>query len=237
MHEGHRKRMLARLAEGGKMEEHELLEILLYNAIPRKNTNEIAHGLLSAFGTVEAVLQAGEEALMQVPGVGAETAAYLSLIGLFYARLRESGTSVPRIYNLRGFNEFLGKRFAGKEEEIAELYCMDAQQHISLNKRFTSHSPGHVDIDFEELSRAVLSVHPVGVVFAHNHPHAPCHPSAKDDAFTAQMAMFCSMYNIHLYDHIIVGEDGVYSYFMLGKMDEIRREFSVASLIEGRRPS
>ena len=71
MHEGHRKRMLERLAQGGEnLQEHELLEILLFNAIPRKNTNEIAHNLLNAFGNIDGVFGAEFSQLSEIEGVG-----------------------------------------------------------------------------------------------------------------------------------------------------------------------
>ena len=90
MHEGHRKRMLERLEHAERsLEEHELLEILLFNAIPRKNTNELAHALLSAFGSLDALFHAGTDELKAVPGVGGSTAAYLRIIGMFLERAEE----------------------------------------------------------------------------------------------------------------------------------------------------
>ena len=66
MHEGHRQRMLQRLGDAKHLQDHELLEILLFNAIPRKNTNPLAHELLSAFGSLEGVLRAVYEELLRV---------------------------------------------------------------------------------------------------------------------------------------------------------------------------
>ena len=77
MHEGHRKRMLQRLEHGEGLQDHELLEVLLFNAIPRKNTNPLAHELLTAFSSLGELFGASYEELLDVDGVGPETAAYL----------------------------------------------------------------------------------------------------------------------------------------------------------------
>ena len=82
MHEGHRKRMLDKLTEAGdSLNNHELLEILLYNAYPRINTNSIAHELLGTFGTLDAVFSADIPSLMHVKNVGINCASYINVCG------------------------------------------------------------------------------------------------------------------------------------------------------------
>ena len=82
IHDGHRQRMRERFQKTGleNFDKHEVLEILLYNCIPRANTNELAHRLIDRFKTVGRVLQASQEELMSVKGVGENTAHYLSLL-------------------------------------------------------------------------------------------------------------------------------------------------------------
>ena len=77
MHEGHRRRLYEKLKSGGNLYEHELLEMLLFNAYPRKNTNPLAHELLNRFPSISAVLNADYEELIAVPGVGEQVALYL----------------------------------------------------------------------------------------------------------------------------------------------------------------
>ena len=104
MHEGHRKRMLERLERAeGSLEEHELLEILLFNAIPRKNTNELAHRLLSAFGSLRSLFRAGMSELKAVPGVGESTAAYLKIVGMFLERADGKELSLPSAFSFAEF--------------------------------------------------------------------------------------------------------------------------------------
>ena len=81
MHEGHRQRMYDKLKNDDGLFDHELLEILLFNALPRKNTNPIAHELLDTFGSLAGVLAADTEKLKAVNGVGENVALYLKCIG------------------------------------------------------------------------------------------------------------------------------------------------------------
>ena len=81
MHEGHRKRLLEKLKNGDSLFEHELLEILLFNAYPRKNVNPVAHALLKRFPCINEILNAEVEELTAVEGVGENVALYLKCIG------------------------------------------------------------------------------------------------------------------------------------------------------------
>lgn len=232
MHEGHRQRMLERLQNHAEsLQDYELLEILLFNAIPRKNTNEIAHNLLTAFGTIGGVFRADTEALLGVEGVGESTAAYLRCIGLFYDRVKFGESRQPTLYTSGSFGAYLAERYRGLTEEVMELYCLDANGRIKYTKRFTSGEADRVRIPPEEVSRAILSAHPYGIVLAHNHTGDVCTPSHEDDRFTAQIQMLCSMNNIRLYDHIIANGKEYYSYFLTGRMEEIRNNFNVESII------
>lgn len=236
MHEGHRQRMLQRLNSGEEtLQDHELLEILLFNAIPRRNTNDIAHNLLSAFGSLNGVMRASVEQLKTVEGVGAETAAYLRCIALLFGRVRNREEPAMSNFTVEEYTRFIAKRLGGLQVEVIEIYCFDAQKRMQCNKRFTSSRTDSVSIKTEELSRFIVSQHPHGIILAHNHPYAPCDPSEEDERFTAQVMMLCSINNVQFYDHIIVGKDGTYSYFRLGRMEAIRKEYNIFNLRGGRR--
>ena len=232
MHKGHRQRILERFRRDEEsLQDHELLEILLFNAIPRKNTNEIAHNLLSAFGSLEGVFQADFDALLGVDGIGESTAAYLRCIALFYEKVRFGKKRAPALFSAEGFGAYLTERYSVLSDEVVEIYCLDAHNRIRFSKRFTSNQADKVRLAPEEVSKFIVGQHPYGLVLAHNHPKGNCTPSAADDNFTAQIQMLCSINNIRLYDHLIVGEDGWYSYYLTGRMEEIKRAFSVQNII------
>lgn len=234
MHEGHRQRILQRL-EGGEetLQDHELMEILLFNAIPRKNTNGIAHALIDTFGSLRGVLQADAQQLRAVSGVGPEVAAYLRCVGLLYARADKENTAYSIKFNLQSFSEYVSKSFRPLRQEVIEIFCLDGSERVKCSKRFTSESASSVQVRAEEFNRYMAAVSPSGIVVAHNHPDGICRPSADDERFTAQLMVMCSMNNVKFYDHLIVGTDGVYSYFRAGKMEDIRRNYNMNKLLGG----
>ena len=237
MHEGHRQRMLERLESAeGSLQEHELLEILLFNAIPRKNTNELAHRLLSTFGSLRAVLGAEMAELKAVPGVGESTAAYLRIIGIFYARAQLKEPELPSAFSFAAFRPFLIERFEGAREEYVELYSLDGKDSVKNVRRFSSEKSFQASVDPKEISRFLVEAKPAAMVAVHNHITGPATPSREDDDFTAQLEILCSMHNVALRDHIICSPEGVYSYFLSGKLNELSARYSIASVLGREQP-
>lgn len=231
MHEGHRQRMLERLSRSDDFCEHELLEMLLYNAVPRKNTNELAHDLLTAFGTVEGVLSAPMKELTEVKGVGEGVAAYLHILGLFFVKLPK--TEVPAevlAYNVHEFSAYLKERMEGYSDEVVEIFCVDAHSRIRYCRQYSSSKNNAASVPPEQISALFVEHRPAGIVLAHNHPIGKSAPSVADDEFTARVQLMCSVNNIRLCDHLVVGEDGVYSYFTSGRLDVIRDRFSYTAI-------
>ena len=232
MHEGHRQRMLERLESAeGSLQEHELLEILLFNAIPRKNTNELAHRLLSALGSLRAVLGAEMAELKAVPGVGESTAAYLRIIGIFYARAQLKEPELPSAFSFAAFRPFLIERFEGAREEYVELYSLDGKDCVKNVRRFSSEKSFQASVDPKEISRFLVEAKPAAMVAVHNHITGPATPSREDDDFTAQLEILCSMHNVSLRDHIICSPEGVYSYFLSGKLNELSARYSIGNVL------
>lgn len=233
MHEGHRQRMLRRLEQNEEsLEEHELLEIMLFNAIPRKNTNPVAHELIRSFGSIEGVLRASFEQLQTVSGVGAETAAYLRIAGILNGRVKYSEQTFPAGLNPASFEEFLSARYCGYATEVFEIFFLDAHGKAMHCSRFTDYSETSATVSIDKLNKLFAAHEPSGMLAAHNHPSAPSLPSAADDKFTAHLALYCSVHRVKFYDHIIIGTDGAYSYFKQRRLDEIRNEYNVAALID-----
>ncbi len=232
MHEGHRNRMLQRFEEEDPtLQDHELLEVLLFGAIPRKNTNGIAHDLLSAFGSLYGVLHATLSQLCTVSGIGKSAASYLRSVGMIYDRIEKARDTFPDKFNLGAFSSYLTEHYKGLGEESLEVFCLDANERVRMNKRFTSRKPDAVKVTTEEFSAFLVSSRCHGIVVAHNHPDGSCLPSREDERFTAQISMLCSMHNIRFYDHLIVGKDGVYSYFSAGRMEEIRLNYNFSTFL------
>lgn len=233
LHAGHRKRMLERLKKQTLLE-HELLEVLLFNVLPRVNTNDIAHRLLARFGSIEGIFSASIEELMQVRGIGESAAAYLLIIGGFCDRYSEK-----KIVEYRGkcspedFYPCIRAAYEGVEEEVVDVYLLESSGHVYKRERIQCGDEGHVVFDPVELTRVFIKEKAAGIVLVHNHPRGSATPSAKDVEMTKKCQLICSTYNVLLCDHIIYSPKGIYSFYHSKQLQEISSKFSLSILSEG----
>lgn len=231
MHEGHRQRLYQKLRNGDNLFEHELLEMLLFNAYPRKNTNPIAHALLKRFSSMSAVFSAEIEELKEVEGVGEEVATYLKCVGLCTKDVSKSDCFAI-IKNYSEFKEFAALRMLGRHTEILEFYMVDKGGKVLRVYTYTVGDPKKVEVDPKEITKAITLTSPYGIFVAHNHVTGSCMPSQKDDNFTKQIQLICSMHNVQFYDHCIFDAKGsIYSYYNAGRIDEFKRAFSIQNII------
>lgn len=235
MHEGHRSRMYQKLKNGDNLFEHELLEMLLFNAFPRKNTNPVAHALLKAFGSIRGVLSAEVEELCAVEGVGESVALYLKCIGKCTEYSKTSAdVPVAVLKSYEDFKRFVMLRMRGKTQEILELYCLEKSGRIKRIFTFTTNEQSRVEVNSDRVAKAIATVKPYGILIAHNHLSGTSQPSENDDRFTMAVQLMCSMNNVNLQDHCIYASDSnIYSYFFAGKIDKIKNNYSFEKLVDG----
>jgi len=216
--------------------DHELLEMVLFNAIPRKNTNDIAHRLLLKFGSIKGVFRADVAQLSAVDGVGESTAAYLRCIGLFMERMnhvKEKGS--PSLGCFDDFVKVLLERFEGVKSEIMELYSLDAFEHAKNVRRYTSAERGSVKLKNDDVIDFILREKPTSMLIVHNHLTGDSTPSTADNEFTAQVYMICQIHGVKLREHVILSSTGVYSYYLSGHLERIKDQYDMLSLIKERK--
>lgn len=234
MHEGHRSRMLEKLQlHPESLEEHEMLEILLFTAVPRKNTNPLAHQLLDEFGSIERLFDADIDSLLRVPGMGMQTASFLKCISYFFKAYKGGKDEpMPKKYNPENFPDFLKKRFENLSYEVMDVYCLDEENNILNRKIFTNESKDSVKLSPKELTQSLVRQANKAVVLAHNHVTGNCRPSKEDDKFTMQCEMLCSINNVRLLDHFIYADGKIYSYYRSGEMLKIAQNFHVQTVLQ-----
>ncbi len=134
LHKGHRERLRERFRREGldNFEDHQVLELLLFQAIPQHDTNPVAHSLIQRFGSLSAVLEADPKDLAAVEGVGAKAAAFLSLIPqvtrrYFLDRIRH--TRKP-LNTSEAAAEYLVPLMSGRSEEVFYVICLDSQLKV-----------------------------------------------------------------------------------------------------------
>ena len=211
-HEGHRARLKQRFLEEGldHFTEIQALELLLFYAIPRVDTNPIAHALLDHFGSLSQVLDASVEELCKVKGIGENTAAYLRLIpeiGRYYQVNRSSQVKV--LPTLESCAEYLVPYFFGRKLESVFLLCLDAKC-----KEVGEGSVNSAGVSVRKIVETAIGVNATTVVLAHNHPSGLAIPSAEDVQTTRRIALALQAVEITLADHIIVADDDYVSMAM-----------------------
>lgn len=209
IHDGHRDKMRQRFLNGGleSFADHEALELLLFYAIPRRDTNETAHLLMERYGSLSAVLAAPAEDLEKVPGVGRNAAVLLRLVPQLYrkARLAEAGREVI-LDSSEKAGTYLLECFAGEKNEVIYQLCLDRKAKLLACKRLTEGGVASADLNIRQLVSNALLTNASAVILSHNHPSGIALPSHDDYATTERARQVLSSIGVALADHIIVAD-------------------------------
>ena len=211
IHQGHRSRMREKLSQHGQFifDTYELLEMLLYQTIPYRDTNPIAKNLLYAFGGLDAVLRADVDRLTQVVGVGEKTAEFISMVGrlsdIIGAELIDEGGVNFADYESVG--RYVAAYFSGMtDKQVIALYLDSSMRLISMKKMY--------DLEYESggvkpkpFIDEALTTHAAVVITAHNHPYGPFYPTEGDRATNLAITDALNLAGIvHAEHYIISGE-------------------------------
>ena len=231
-HDGHRDRLREKIDKGG-LQDHEYLELLLCVAIPRRNTNDIAHRLLAEFGSVAGIFSADYADLVRVKGVGNSVAGFIASLGkLINKHYPRQVTPYRGKFETERFISYLKALYDGEDCENMQVFLLDDSRNVVESKRFACGQSNSTEFDPTEFSRLLLDFKPAGIVLVHNHPSGSRSPSASDDETTHKCQILCSYHNVMLCDHFIYTRNGVYSYSSDNRLAEISKKYSVQNLIK-----
>ena len=209
VHDGHRENMRRRFLEGGLdgFADHEALELLLYYAIPRRDTNVTAHLLMERYGSLRGVLSAPVEDLQKAEGVGANTALLLHLVPKLVQKANLSNQGRDVILNsAERAGSYLLDRFAGEKNEVIYQLCLDRKGKLIACKRLTEGGAAAADLNVRKLVENALLTSASAVILSHNHPSGIALPSQEDYATTRQVREALRTIGVELADHIIVAD-------------------------------
>ena len=226
-HDGHRQRVREKLIRENSLRaypDHNILELLLFYAIPRADTNELAHRLIDTFGSFSAVFDADISQLTEVKGVGESTALLLKLIPSVMQRYYEDKMSFPcRITCIEDAVTFFRTKFLSETSEAIYLLCMNNDGKILKFSRIGTGNADSTFTDTRSIIQEMLLSKASTAIIAHNHPSGICAPSTHDINATTQISKLLSGINATLIDHIIIaGND----YFSFASTDTFRPCFS-----------
>lgn len=209
IHDGHREKMRQRFLSGGleHFADHEALELLLFYAIPRKDTNETAHLLLERYGSLSAVFNAPVEDLMKAEGIGESAAVFLKLVPAVCQKAKLSGGGRDVILNTtEETGNYLIERFSGETAEVIYALCIDRKGKLLACKRIGEGDTASAGLNIRKLVECALLTAASGVVLSHNHPSGIALPSPEDYTATDQAQRALSAIGVRLLDHIIVAD-------------------------------
>ena len=212
IHDGHRARLKQTFLEHGlnSMNEINALELLLFYAVARKDTNELAHSLLTRFGSLDEIFHAAVDELMEVPGVGEHTAIFLTLIPQIMKKSAVSkANEIRQITDSRDAGKYFIPRFMDEQDEVMLMLCLDSRRSIICCSEMGRGVVNAVTVGTRRVVEKALKVKASSVIIAHNHPGGLAAPSREDDIFTKNLYNALEIVGVHLEDHIIVA-DGEY---------------------------
>lgn len=218
IHDGHRERLRLRYQEHGAdaFTDHELLELLLTYAIPRRDTNETAHLLLRRFSSLAGVMEASVEELQTVEGIGPAAAQYLHLQGTLQRRIalrrltQRNGRLLLNTPNRTArYAELL---FRQEKNERMYVLCLNAQRTLISARPVGSGSLSELTIYPRTIVELAILQHAHSIILVHNHPSGDPTPSQADADTTEAVRAALASVHITLLDHIIVGDGYLYSF-------------------------
>ena len=206
IHKGHRERVKNKFLETGftGFADHEKLELLLFYALPRNDTNPLAHELINRFKTLGAVFDASVEQLMEVKGVKESTAILIKLIpALAKDMVNYRFEGVPLDSHKKSC-EFFVSQFVGEKNEKLKIALLDDKLCLKKCADVIEGVPSAVSMNVRKIAEIALKNNCENIIIAHNHPNGIASPSDADLNATRELYKLLGSIGITLLDHIIV---------------------------------
>ena len=227
MHKGHRQRLKNRVLKNGleSMEPHEILEWILTYTIPYKDVNPLAHVLLSHFGSLSGVLDAGYHQLSKMNGVGHETALFLSTLPEMFNQYSASRT-LGRVVltNINKCIDYFRNVNMIKHQEEFFVFCLDSKFKLLKLVKVADGNASSVSFETATLTSKIACQGVKRAVLLHIHPNGDISPSLADFVATKKILSVCYMLGIRVEDHIIINDTDYYSFVKSGAFYKLVEE-------------
>lgn len=211
----HRTRLRRRFVEGGDgaVPDYELLELLLFRAIPRQDVKPLANRLLKRFGGFTEVLSASPGRLAEVHGVGAAVVLEIKIVEAAARRLaRGRVMQRPVLSSWDAILDYLRARMAHSDTETFRVLYLDRKNALIADEEAGKGTVDHVPVYPREVIKRALELGASALVLVHNHPSGDPAPSEADIAMTERIATGAEVLGLVLHDHVVIGDRRQFSF-------------------------
>lgn len=205
----HRKRLRARFMSGGAqaLPDYELLELVLFRAIPRQDVKPLAHKLLETFGDFNRVVTAPMERLRAVNGVGDAVICELKIIEATAGRLARSRVMQRHVVSSwDALLDYCHTTMAHRDTELFRVLYLDRKNTLIADEEQARGTVDHVPVYPREVVKRALELNASALILVHNHPSGDPTPSPDDISMTGQVFEAAKALGIVLHDHLIIGK-------------------------------
>jgi len=228
---GHRQRLRERFLESGLegFHDYEVIELLLTFGTPRKDCKDAAKAALKMFKTLQGVLEASDQELCEIPGIGPKNSLGLKLIKAVSDRFLEKKLIHKNpVNNSKELFDFLYHSIRDKSREYFKIIFLDSKNRVISTE---THSKGTLTASSvypREVVHSALRHKASALIFAHNHPSGDPKPSPEDMAITRQLVFAGKVMGITVHEHIIIGDNSYYSFADHGHIAQMGRDFNAS---------
>jgi DNA repair protein RadC len=213
--DGHRARLRARLLSAGAqaLADHELMELVLFLALPRRDAKPIARRLIARFGSFAAAISAPLGDLRMVDGIGDAGAAALKTVQAAAILLvRAEVSDLPVLENWDRLMDYLAATMARDRIEQLRILFLDSRNRLLADEVQTRGTVNHTPVYPREVVRRALELHATAIILVHNHPSGDPRPSKADIDLTHDINNATAALSILLHDHVIIGNGSWWSF-------------------------
>ena len=205
----HRKRLRERFLKGGPdaIPEYELLELILFRAIPRQDVKPLARRLIDRFGDLNHILAAPLQQLLQVDGVGEAVGLELKIVEATAHRMARGKVMHKHVLSSwQTLLDYCHTVMSHRETEQFRILFLDTKNTLIADEEQASGTIDHVPVYPREVVKRALELNAAALILVHNHPSGDPSPSPADIAMTEQINRAAQALSITLHDHLIIGK-------------------------------
>lgn len=225
IHKDHRSRLKKQFVENGidALTDIQKLEMLLFYAIPQKDTNPLAHELINSFGSLSGVMSASYNELIKIDGIKENAATLVKFFGsmLNYNSRAEADNVIT---SSKSAKDYVTSYFKHIAVEQFYVFCLTKSNCVKKAFLINSGSTSEVNVEIRNITEKALETNCNRMIIAHNHPNGNAIMSAQDCRFTYSLICSCILNNIELLDHIIVGTNRTISLYEQGILARLKRK-------------